>query len=335
MKKLIPLLMVALAALSIAAIYLFQELRDVRAQTSELTAHVSDLQAAGLKAAASPVTSGSTAETQAVAAATIPGAAPTLPAAATAEKKTTSGLQELAQQMLGTPEGQEMIKAQLRMLLPQQFPDLGKEVGLTAAETEKLFDLLAKQQMAATTGGLDILAGNGTSDRAAMEETRRKIQEQQRATQAEVATLLGDKLPKYQEYQKTLPMRQQVTQLRSNLGTGNNALSDAQTKPLINALAAEQERIQQERRTAPRPPQQQGQTNPQTGIEQQFERAAEDNRRLVSTASAYLNPQQLNSYRQQLEQQLNLQRTLIRGISSQTGNQGAANGQPARPNTPN
>jgi hypothetical protein len=335
MKKLVPMLMVVLAAVTIAAVYLWQELSDVRRQTSELQTHVSGLQSARLAAAAAP---GSPAAVQPAgtlaAPPTLPAASGTAPpaVAAPAEKKPTDALASLAQQMLGTPEGQEMLKTQLRMMLPQQYPGIGMELGLSPAETEKLFDMLVKQQVNSAGIGLNILGG-GSQDAAAMRETRRKAEELQRANQAELAAMLGDKMPKYEEYQKTLPLRQQVTQLQAALGTGNNALSDAQGKQLIAALAAEQSQIQRERNNTPRPPQQ-GPRDQQALIEQQLERAAEDNRRMVNAARAHLNPQQLDSYRQMLEQRQNLQRTLTRSISSQMGDQGTPNGQPGAPARP-
>jgi hypothetical protein len=218
-----------------------------------------------------------------------------------------------------------LLKSQLRAMLPRQYPDLAKELGLTPAETEKFFDMLVKHQMSTTGSALNLLGGNGSQDAAAMQDARRKVQEQQTANQAELATMLGDKLPKYQEYQRTLPMRQQVSQLQAALGTGNNALSDTQSKQLITALSAEQSRIQQDRRNAPRQPQQAA-ANPQAAIEQQLQRAAEENRRMVDAARSSLNPQQLENYQQLLEQQQNMQRTLLRGIGSQLGTQ-APNGQ--------
>ncbi|MEO8313470.1 MAG: hypothetical protein ABI645_01635 [Pseudomonadota bacterium] len=335
MKKLVPVLMVVLSALTIAAVYLWQELSEVRTQTSELKTHVTELQSARLAAATVPALSPSGAAVLQPSAVETAGAAATsavaLPAtAAGAEKKPNNALQEIAKQMLGTPEGQEMMKAQLRMMLPQRFPDIGKELGLTPAETEKLFDVLAKQQMGQTTLGLDVLSGNGMPDSAAMQEKTRKLQQDQ---QAELAALLGDKLPQYQNYQKNLPMRRQVSQLQSTLGTGNNALSDTQAKPLISALAAEQTRIQQDRSNAPRPAQPQQRLTPQQVMEQQTERqiarAAEDSRRMISVATSYLNPQQLESYRKMLEQQQSLESTLIRSIGSQVAPQINGGGQPA------
>jgi hypothetical protein len=334
MKKLVPLLMIALAAATIAAVYAWQELRDVRSQASALKARIPELQLAKpapdttptlpASAAIAVQTDASMAPTGVAPAAGAAAAAAAPTPAATQAGKKVDPLQNLAQQMLGTPEGQEMLRAQLRAMLPQQFPDIGKELGLTPAETEKLLDMLVKHQLSVTGDALNMLGGNGSQDAAAMQETRRKLQEQQRSNQAELATLLGDKMPRYEAYQRTLPLRQQVSQLKTALGTGNNALSDTQGQQLIAALAAEQALIQQERRNTPGQ-QQQGPRDPQAAMDQQLARAAEDNRRMVSAARSHLNAQQLESYRRMLEQQQELQRTLMRSI----GAQGSASSQPA------
>jgi hypothetical protein len=333
MKKLVPLLMVALAATTIAAVYVWQELRDVRTQASALKARIPELQLSKPAPGGAPNLPESAANAVQTGAATpppgvapVPGAAASAPTSAAAEAgKKSDPLQNLAQQMLGTPEGQEMLRAQLRAMLPLQFPDIGKELGLSPADTEKLLDMLVKHQLSITGDALNLLGGNGSQDVAAMQESRRKVQEQQRSNQAELATLLGDKMPRYEAYQRTLPLRQQVSQLKTALGTGNNALSDTQGQQLIAALAAEQTLIQQERRNAPRQQQLPGPPDPQAAVQQQLERAAEDNRRMVSAARSHLNPQQLDGYRRMLEQQQDLQRTVIRSI----GAQGSGNAPPA------
>ena len=333
MKKLVGLLMVTLAGLAIGAVFLWQELRDVRVQSATVSTHIKELQAAELSAAAAAAAAPvqiPTVQTATEPAKPVEAAVPTsTPPVASTEKRPENPLRGMVQQLMGTPEARDMMRAQLRARLPQQYPDLGKELGLSPADTDKLFDLLAKQQMDAATNMLDALGGDRQNP-ANAQDRQRLTQETQRANQAELAAMLGDKLPKYEEYQKTLPMRRQVNQFQASLGTGSNALTETQSKQLITALAAEQDQIQQDRRSAPRQTQQR-QADPQAAIEQQIDRAAEENKRMVNAASSHLNPQQLESYRQMLDQQQSVQRTLLRGIGSQLGNQGAGNGIPGAP----
>lgn len=342
MKKIVPVLIVALSGCVIAAVYLWQELRDVRAQAAELDTRVTELQStvAAAKAGLPPSTLPASAAAPDAAIASAQPAAPgsqsapvASPAANASAPRPAQGNREgdgitgLARQMMGTPEGRELVASQLRMILPSQYPDLAKELGLTPAEEAKLFDLLIKQQTSTASIGLDMLAGNAPMDAAAMQQRQREVQELERANRAELTTMLGDRMPKWEEYQRTLPMRQQVNQLRTSLGTGNNALSDSQSRSLMSALAAEQAQIQQDRRNAPRQPQQ-GPPNPQANIERQLQRMAEDNQRMISVASSHLNPQQLEGYRNLLEAQANMQRTLLRGVGAQLGAQGTGTAQP-------
>jgi hypothetical protein len=319
MKKLVPVLMAVLSAVAIATIYLWQELREVRTQSGEVLARITEQQSARQTAVDARTFPAPTTELQTVAVTAPASAAPSPPGTnATAENTPGNAMQDMVQRVLGTPEGREMMMAQMRMVLPQQYPDLGRELALSPAETEKFFDMLAKHQMSTTGYALELRDNSGQRN-AAAQETQRNLQEIQLANQAEITAMLGGKATLWQQYQQTLPTRRQVNQLKMSLGTGNNALSDTQGTPLIAALAAEQSRIQQERRNAPAPPQQPGQLNRQTAIEQQLDRMAEDNSRMVTVASSHLSPQQLESYRKMLEQQLNMQRTMLPALGAQPG----------------
>jgi hypothetical protein len=238
-----------------------------------------------------------------------PGATP---AAAPAANK-GDALMEGISKVLATQEGKDMIMAQLRMMLPQQFPDLAKEMGFSKAEEEKFFDMLVRHQAALTGDALGAMSGGGM-DRAQQQELQRKMRELQQTQQAELNTTLGSKLPLWLEYQRTLPLRQQVNTLQGVLGEGN-ALTASQSKSLMTTLAAEQGRIQEDRRNAPRPAP--GTAPPGNPIEEQVRRATEDNARLVTAASSQLSPQQLESYRKMLQQQLDTQQRIIQAVMPQ------------------
>jgi hypothetical protein len=304
MKKLLALLAATVLAISVAAVLLWQQLHDLRAQTTQLRERVTTLHSAQLAAAMAPnVPVAAPAPGLTAAPGQVQAAVPA-PAAAR-DKGGNNALLEGIAQMLATPEGQELMRAQARMVLPQLYPDLGKALGLAPAEEEKFFDMLARQQ---TAGSEDTLAslGGGTPDRATMEERQRKAMERQQANQAEMTALLGSRMPKWQDYQATLPARRQVSQLQSSLGTGKT-LNDAQSGSLIAAINAEQARIQQDRRNAPRP----AAGPPQNAGEAQLQRVTENNRRLLSAATPHLNPEQLESYRRMLEQEESATRMMM------------------------
>ena len=305
MKKLVIGLGASLVVISIVAGNLWRELYEVRLQSTQLGKRVDALQSGQLAANLRPGTLAATAA---------PAAIKTTAVAATPAgdggKKAASALLEGMSQLLASPEGREMMLSQARMQMPQQYPDLGRELGLTPAEVDKFFDMLARQQADMSTDALDQINGE-TQDRAALQERQRRMQERQQANQAELTAMLGSKYPKYQEYQKSLPVRRQVNQLQATLGTGNTALSDAQSRPLITALAAEQTRIQEDRRNAPRG----AAGNQQNMLEVELQRTAESNQRLIRVAASYLDPQQLNGYRRMLEQEEALTRSMMRSMA--------------------
>jgi len=307
MKKLVVILAAALLATGIVTAQLWLQLRDARAQDATLQARVTALEATQL--AASRLSG-------------LPASAP-VPEATPADLKTTDaprpertaertaaaikGIREL----ISSPDAQEMRRTRLRMALPQRYPDLGKELRLSPEEENKLFDLLASQQSGQVSDLLNA-AGGGTT----AQEMQSKAQEKRQANDAELSAMLGSKYPQWQNYQETLPTRQQVNQLQAMLGSGSNSLSDAQAKPLITALAAEKARISQESANSPA-------SNPQEFMAQREQRTADSNRRLLAVAATQLNTEQLNDYKRMLDQEQNTARML----GSFMGRQGRAAGQ--------
>jgi hypothetical protein len=332
MNKIVIALGAGVLATGVVAGQLWRDLRDVRIQSAHLRDRITVLQA--MPAATTPAPA---VQTSPPATTVAPGAVPTqtpgsaratavvrptsnAPVAADAAqqgdaakapaKSEANAMMEGVSRIMGTQAGRDMVTAQLRMMLPRQYPDLGKELGLSNAEEEKFLDMLARQQSELSGDAMGMLGG-GQMDRAAAQELQRKIMEKQQANQAEIAATLGDKLPAWQQYQQTLPIRRQVNELQTALG-GSNALTDSQTKSVIAAMAAEQTRINEERRNAPPLPR--AGTGNNTA-EAQLQREAQSNARMVEAASPHLNSQQMDSFRKVLEQQMEMARTLVRSLN--------------------
>ncbi len=89
----------------------------------------------------------------------------------------------------------------------------------------------------------------------------------------------------------------------------------SQSKSLIAALAAEQKRIAEEQRNTPPP---QGASR-QDLLERQLQQATENNKRLVDAASAELTPVQLDKYRQMLDRQTAMVRSVLHALGGQGG----------------
>ena len=112
---------------------------------------------------------------------------------------------------------------------------LAEELQLTAAEYERLLDLMAEHSLQ----GSDYIASQlGSTFSAPPPPTD--------AQRSQIAALLGeDRTARYQHYLETLPIRTQVQQLRVELGE-SNALTDAQAARLVEAFDDQRKRHMQE-----------------------------------------------------------------------------------------
>ena len=107
---------------------------------------------------------------------------------------------------------------------------------MTREEVNKLIDLLTDQQ----AGGLAIPPG--VTDPA---EIRRLMEEALRENKAKIASLLGpEKLESFEEYQRSLPARQELDMLARQIeGSDAAPLNEDQRKRLLAALIEERKRI--------------------------------------------------------------------------------------------
>lgn len=234
--------------------------------------------------------------------------------------------------LLKDPEYRRARLAQLRMSLPETNPGLAEELGLSPEQADRLFDLLAENQLEMSTNIGVALRPNGEIDQALVQEMQRQRQELQTKHEATLAAMLGDaRMSKLQDYQQTLGSRQRVLQLGRTLGAQGQPLANAQIGPLAEVMAAEQKRQQQDQQAMQRelragPQQGPGsQMDPQTQarlLEENFRRQAESNRRLIDAMAPHLTARQLELYRSQLDNQLTVNR-----ISSRLQREAAQNRQ--------
>jgi hypothetical protein len=212
---------------------------------------------------------------------------------------------ELLQEMTRThssPERSAQTKAVMVAIMYNDYPDVGKVLGLARAEVDKLLDLLYEQAKRSSTMDRD---GKDAALGARLRQTEKD----------ELSSLLGSKYARWEEYRAEVPTRQHVKDLNAALSAAGTPLSDAQNTSLIKALVAEERRNSQ--------------TSSDRPIAAKFYRfTPEANQNLLSAAAAYLTPEQMEIYRQVLERASN-QETLLRNtlIQSQR-NAEARRGQP-------
>ncbi len=288
MKKVVGVLAAAVILAGIGAMHLWRELRTERREASELATRESTLKSAQQARVVTHLPSQPVAPP--APAATAEPAARQPPATATANPPLKAMLEAAA-----SAEGQDATRAIMRGMMAQMYPDIEQELNLTPQEKEKFFDLLAKQGVSSA----DLMLGGG-QDPAATRELQRKLVESRRTQEAELATLLGSKYPKWEEYQSTAAARQQVDQLRRTLSASGNPLSEAQSTQLISAFAAEQKRSDKETRDWSTSS---AAVNSPNLLQEEMQRMSETRNRLVDVAAPLLNSSQLDLYRRQVEQQ--------------------------------
>jgi len=303
---------VALALFATVAIggFLWLKIRDERALDSGLQARIAALEAAPPPPAPSPARPPPPPPAPVV---NHGAAAPALPQPAA--PPADNSLLAQTKKLLSSPAGRDLPRA----MLLQQYPDLGKELGLSEAQASNLLDVLARQQ---ADVGMDSMSlfGGGPADPAAMQEVQQRVEDKQRANEAELASLLGDKYESWQQYQATAAARAQVTQLQGALGSAN-ALTSEQSKALVASLATATRQLQDEQRNQPA---MKGNTR-QEVLDNQIKQAEESSHRMLDAASPHLTFPQEEIYKRLLNQQVSMMSSLMSMMGGSQGQGESAN----------
>jgi hypothetical protein len=308
-----------------ASAYLWSEVREARAQNSTLQARVQELERT--RVARSPFQRPQQpeprpAEIAVEPAAPAPSARPTATWAVLPEQKPNAEpsdanrrdrqamAMERQRRLMEDPEYRAAMRMQQKMGILRMYSDLGQALQLQPAETEKLLDLLAEQQLQQMEGrpaGLN----NGAPDPAAMQEWQQKLAQQRAQNERDIAALVGDaKAAELQNYQKTLGARNQVRELSTMLANSAAPLRNEQMQPLIDAIATEQQRRSTEFRPA-RP------ADRASALEDNIKRLEQYNQRMHDAAASHLSSQQLERFDAILNQQLEMQRASMRMMRAQ------------------
>jgi hypothetical protein len=148
--------------------------------------------------------------------------------------------------LLRDPEYREAMLAQQKMGQKQSNPNLARDLGLTAEQTDRLFSALAEQQLRAMENTSPFV-WDEQPDPARMQEFQRKMMDQQRANEAEIKRALGDaKFREWQEYQSLAGVRWEADRVRTALANGGAPLDETLTKPLLKTLQEQQQKMLQQ-----------------------------------------------------------------------------------------
>lgn len=227
----------AAAVFGVGCLVLFKDLSTERNRVHALEAQVAQLQrdpkrpaAAGSESQIETAIEQPTTTSSNAAASTSDA---TKPPAAIAER-------EIQRQVNADPAYRAVRLAERRSELLPEYPQLAADLGLSTDEAERFLDLLAEQSLRETVEDMKRPVGN-------LQERRRKLFEQQ---EQERQAFLGDqRFELWREYVNSTGARALVRELRTQLATTSSPLREEQTKPLVKALAAEQQRHWAERET--------------------------------------------------------------------------------------
>jgi hypothetical protein len=128
---------------------------------------------------------------------------------------------------------------------------------------------------------------------ASVAERSAALEEQQKANDAELQAMLGSKYSQWKDYNDSRTAWAERRDLRAVLDAGGIPMTDAQSKSLIGALAAEQRDITQQIRAAA------SQGLPTADVRARY--SPERRQQLLAAAAPHLTPQQLEGYRGLLE----------------------------------
>lgn len=296
MNRTILLLSVTALALGGTSAYLWQQLRHEHALRQASVARTAELEERLRLMAVGKPDVQSHFDTRAPTATTMP--APLAALAASQPKREASNGKDRPLERSHTasesPEVRAVKLAQARMSVRRRLPDLAAALHLEEEEADKLVDLLAEQQLKfeppfVPEGELEYDVNNKP-------EWVRKMEEEQRGRDKEIAELLGEeKFRAWQEYGASGDARRLVRELRPMLDGTSDSLREDQMPLLIKAIAEAQQRFGAESGNG---------ASTDTGLE----RFARYNERLREAAVPYLSTGQLARFDQMLDEQLEVAR---------------------------
>lgn len=353
MSKTVLVLFAACAGLSLLSLHLVKQMRAGQATISELQAQVATLERQQREAPRAPAPSLDPAPTVQPEQ-TAPPAAPRQEMKAVASRSPAPAehffgpnqsredhlrmmreARERQRELMQDPEYREALRVQHRSNLSRQYPGLAKELGLSAEQTEQLFNLLADQQMR-HNDQMEPMWDAEELDPSTVQQRSEKMQQQwaemQRKNEAEVAAQLGsDKLQAWKEYQSTLGARHQAEQLRSSLASRGVSLSEDAGRAVLRAYAEAQKMEMQEYANMARanavsinkltPLAALGQTPPT--FDRQMELVRKRNQRVMDALSPYLTYEQREAVQKEQEAELKMHEAQMRIMRAQSGGNGS------------
>ena len=205
--------------------------------------------------------------------------------------------------MFADPEMKKMMRTQQSAGTRMMYGDLAKELGLSAEQTDKVMELLAARQAAASELALNSVAG-GKADPAKSAEVAE--------SDAKLQALLGpEKAAKLNEYERTTGDRMAIRQYERSFSSAGLPLDETQSAGLLQIM-------KEERMKVPASALEPGGKDPLAamaalqdgkGFEQSLQTQRELQQRVLARAHTVLTPDQMTALEAAQKQQLQMQET--------------------------
>jgi hypothetical protein len=197
----------------------------------------------------------------------------------------------------------KMMRANVRAQNKRTYFDLQSKLGLTDEQTNALLELLTDQQ----TQGFRNAARNLDPEQA-----RTWWEEEQARRNAAITDLLGgSKAAQFEEYQKSLPSRSELSMLSQQLESADIPLSDPQRTRMLEALIEERDRI-------PMPTYADG--TPQEDMAKAYNEWQTDyEKRVADQARTILTSEQLTTYNDYAQWQKDMREQFAAGMPPMRG----------------
>ena len=141
--------------------------------------------------------------------------------------------------MFRDPEMKKVMRTQQSMGIRMMYGDLGKELGLSTAEADKLLELIADRQMDASEKAMASIDG-AEKDPAKLAQAGRDAQQVVADYEEKLKALLGpEKKSKLDEYDRTLGDRMALQQYSGSFSAAGQPLDDTQRTGLLQIMKEE------------------------------------------------------------------------------------------------
>ena len=183
--------------------------------------------------------------------------------------------------MMESPAARNFMRTRMKSSIRRMYEDAGSALGLSAEKSKQLLDLLADQQT----------RNIGPPNLADGQTIQQYMQDQQKKNNEEIKGLIGqDKIDDWAAYQKSLPDRAQLGQVRDQLEQAGVPMTESQRTDLLAAITEETQRN-------PRPAYTPGVPQEET-MAQMNQWQSEYDKALLDRAKQVLNTEQFNAYKE-------------------------------------